>query len=240
MFEFWQGDGHLTISNFIVRALVAYVFLFGIIKFIGQRTMSNLQSTDFLFAIVIGDVIGEPLINGDISLTGPFTVAVTLTLIHYFITFVSMKSAKIRRFVDEKPMVLVSRGKILRSMMKKTKITLDMLLMAMRMNNVSRMSDVQLAVLEPNGDISIITKEQAQSNNNSSKKDTSPEVMMPSVLIEDGNVIKSNLEKRNLDETWLKQQLKAQGVHDPNDVFLALLESGEQLYVSKKEEPYLH
>lgn len=233
MFEFWQGDGHLTIANFVVRALVAYIFLFGIIKFIGQRTMSNLQSTDFLFAIVIGDVIGEPLVNGEVSLTGPFTVALTLTGIHYLITFLSLKSAKIRRFVDEKPMVLVSKGKILRNMLKKTKVTLDMLLMSMRMNNVSRMSDVQLAVLEPNGDISIITKEQGDHSSSSA------EVTMPSVLIEDGNVIQSNLKNHSLTEEWLRDQLRAQGIDHPKEVFLALLESGNHLYISKIDEPYV-
>lgn len=234
--EFWQGDGHLSVMGFIIRAGVAYLFLFSIIKFIGQRTMSNLQSHDFLFAIVIGDVIGGPLISGDVSLTGPFVVALTLAAIHYIITFLSLKSLRFRRFVDEKPLIIVWNGKILRRMMKKTKVTLDMLLMAARMNNITRMSDVQLAVLEPNGEISVITKTEA---NPITPGDPDPsEVTMPTVLIEDGNIQERNLKNYSLSEEWLQQQLLYQGISHPNEVFLALLESGDHLYVARKNEPY--
>lgn len=238
--EFWQGDAKLTIMGFIVRALVAYVFLFGIIKFLGQRTMSNLQAQDFLFAIVIGDVIGEPLINGDMSLTGPVTVALTLTVIHYVLTLMVLKSPKVRRFVDEEPLILVSQGKILRNMMRKTKVTLDMLLMSARMNNVTRMSDVELAILEPNGEISIITKARANPITPEDLNIDKQEVKMPAVLIEDGHIIQRNLKYQNLSEDWLTEELKGKGIESPKEVFLALLESDGTLYISKKQEPYLH
>lgn len=238
--EFWQGDAELTIMGFIVRAFVAYVFLFGIIKFLGQRTMSNLQAQDFLFAIVIGDVIGEPLINGDMSLTGPVTVALTLTGIHYILTLMVLKSSKIRRFVDEEPLILVSQGKILRNMMRKTKVTLDMLLMSARMKNVTRMSDVELAILEPNGEISIITKAGANPITPDDLNMHTKEVKMPAVLIEDGHVLQKNLSAHELSEDWLKKELKSRGIESPREVFLALLESDGTLYISRKQEPYLH
>lgn len=238
--EFWQGDAKLTIMGFIVRAFVAYVFLFGIIKFLGQRTMSNLQAQDFLFAIVIGDVIGEPLINGNMSLTGPVTAALTLTFIHYVLTLMVLKSSRVRRFVDEEPLILVSQGKILRNMMRKTKVTLDMLLMSARMKNVTRMSDVELAILEPNGEISIITKAQANPITPNDLNIHTNEVKMPAVLIEDGHIIQKNLKTQQLSEDWLKEELKGKGIDSPKDVFLALLESDGTLYVSKKQEPYLH
>ncbi len=238
--EFWQGDAKLSIMEFAVRATVAYVFLFGIIKFLGQRTMSNLQAQDFLFAIVIGDVIGEPLINGDMSLMGPFTVALTLTGIHYVLTFMVLKSSKIRRFVDEEPLILVSQGKILRNMMRKTKVTLDMLLMSARLNNVTRMSDVELAILEPNGEISIITKAQANPITPRDINIPTAKVKMPSVLIEDGHIIQRNLKSHHLSEDWLKEQLKGKGIESSKEVFLALLEADGTVYISKKREPYLH
>ncbi|MEW9669145.1 YetF domain-containing protein [Ammoniphilus sp. 3BR4] len=237
--DFWQGDAHLTILSFVIRATVAYLFLFSIIKFLGQRTMSTLQAQDFLFAIVIGDVIGEPLVNGEVSLAGPLAVALTLTGIHYFTTLMALKSSKFRRFVDEEPRLLVSRGKILRNMMRRSKVTLDMLLMSARMNNVTRLSDVELAILEPNGEISIITKGQANPVTPKDLELPVSEVRMPSVLIEDGNVIYKNLKNHKLTEEWLLEQLQQQGINSPKEVFLALLEADGALYVSKQEEPYM-
>lgn len=238
--EFWRGDANLAISGYILRALVAYLFLFGIIKFLGQRTMSNLQAQDFLFAIVIGDVVGGPLVNGNESLAGPFTVALSLTAIHYGLTLLILKSVRIRRFVDEEPIILVSHGKILRNMMKKSKVTLDMLLMSARMKNVTRMSDVQLAILEPNGEISIITK--AEVNPLTPADLAIPpanKVSMPSVFIEDGHIQKNNLQFHSRNEEWLFEQLRSQGIEDPNEVFLALLEPDGNLYVATKSEPYI-
>ncbi|WP_134699083.1 DUF421 domain-containing protein [Ammoniphilus sp. YIM 78166] len=238
MASFWQGDPHLTISAFVIRATVTYLFLFGLIKFLGQRTMSNLQAQDFLFAIVIGDVIGEPLVNGETNLSGPFSVALTLTGIHYVITFMALKSARIRRFVDEEPRILISRGKVLRNMMKKTKVTLDMLLMSARMKNVTNLSDVELAILEPNGEISIITRAHANPVTPRDLGLPAAEIKMPSVLIEDGHVVKRNLQYHDLTEEWLQEQLIQKGIQSPTEVFLALLESDGTVYVSRKDEPY--
>ncbi|RXT08148.1 DUF421 domain-containing protein [Ammoniphilus sp. CFH 90114] len=236
--DFWQGDAHMPILGFVIRATVAYLFLFSLIKFLGQRTLSNLQAQDFLFAIVIGDVIGDPLVNQETSLSGPLAVALTLTFIHYITTFLALKSARFRRFVDEEPRLLVSRGKILRGMMKKTKVTLDMLLMSARMNNVMKLSDIELAILEPNGEISIITKAQANPVTLRDLDLPISEVKMPSVLIEDGNIVNRNLEHHNLSIGWLENQLEEQGIKSAKDVFLALLEGDGSLYVSTKEEPY--
>lgn len=238
MDSFWQGDPHLTITAFVIRATIAYLFLFGLIKFLGQRTMSSLQAQDFLFAIVIGDVIGEPLVNGETNLSGPFAVALTLTVIHYVTTFMALKSARFRRFVDEEPRILISKGKILRSMMKKTKVTLDMLLMSARLKNVTNLSDVELAILEPNGEISIITRAHANPVTPRDLDLPVTDITMPSVLIKDGHVVRGNLKHHDLTEEWLDEQLAGQGIRSPKDVFLALLESDGKLYISRKNEPY--
>jgi uncharacterized membrane protein YcaP (DUF421 family) len=236
--NFWQGDPDLSIMGFVVRALVAYLFLFGLIKFLGQRTMSNLQAQDFLFAIVIGDVIGEPLVNGDAELAGPAAVAVTLTLIHYVVSYFALKSARFRRLVDEEPIIIVTRGQIIRSSMKSAKVTLDMLLMACRMNNISRLSEVEVAVLEPNGEISILTKANSNPITPADLNMNVTPVTMPSVLIEDGNIVQINLRRNDLSEEWLLNRLNDQGVSSSKDVFVALLESDGSLYISKKNEPY--
>ncbi|WP_209811789.1 YetF domain-containing protein [Ammoniphilus resinae] len=238
--DFWQGDVNLTVWGFIVRAVVAYAFLFGIIKFLGQRTLSNLQAQDFLFAIVIGDVIGEPLVTGETNLTGPFAVALTLTGIHYLITTLALRSLKLRRFFDEEPIILISKGKILKNMMKKSKVTLDMLLMAARLNNISKLSDVEVAILEPNGEISMLTKAKANpiTLDDLNKNIAPSEVKMPTVLIEDGHVQEGNLMRNQLTEDWLNNQLKENGIDDASNVFLALLESDGNLYISKQKEPY--
>ena len=238
--DFWQGDVNLTVWGFVVRAIVAYAFLFGIIKFLGQRTLSNLQAQDFLFAIVIGDVIGEPLVTGETNLTGPFAVALTLTGIHYLITIIALRSLKLRRFFDEEPIILISKGKILKKMMKKSKVTLDMLLMATRLNNISKLSDVEVAILEPNGEISMLTKAEANpvTLGDLDGGTARAGVKMPTVLIEDGHIQEENLKRNQLTKDWLKNKLQENGIDKTSDVFLALLESDGNLYLSKQEEPY--
>lgn len=234
MTAIWDGSEQFPLFGFAVRAAIAYLVLIVLIKILGQRSVSSLQPTDFLYAIVIGDVIGEPLTSGEDSFKGPLLAAFTLTAIHLGLTFTTLKWSKFRRITDDEPIFLIKDGKILRKQMKKTKVTLDMLLMELRLRGYPDVSEVDMAILEANGEISVIPKKETTPATKNDLNIPAPPVGYPVVLIEDGNVIEDNLKRHNLTESWLSKELKKRGVNDTRDVMLATVTKSGELYYSPR------
>lgn len=230
----WSGSEDFPLYGYIIRAVMAYIILLILMKVLGQRSLSSLQPTDFLYAIVIGDIIGEPLSSGESEFTGPLSAALTLSAIHFTLSYLTLKGSKFRRITDDEPLFLVRDGRILREELKKTKVTLDMLLMEMRLRDVPNIADVDTAILEANGEISIIPKEEKQPVTKEDMDLPAPRIGYPTVIIEDGNLLIDNLKKHDLDREWLQKQLEDRGISDPQDIMLATVTKSGEFYCSRK------
>ncbi len=145
-----------------------------------------------------------------------------------------LKNPKFGRIIQGEPIVLIKNGKILEDTMRKVRINLDDLLMGLRRNKLPNLSDVEFAILEPNGKISVIPKSQARPVRPQDLKIDTQYEGLPVMVIEDGNILEDNLEENNLDSKWLEKELKRQGIHDVNEVFAATLDTQGRLFVSKK------
>ncbi|RXI97873.1 DUF421 domain-containing protein [Anaerobacillus alkaliphilus] len=238
MFEFWTGSETLPVYAFIIRATIVYVYIFIIIKVLGQRSMVAINPIDFLFAVIIGDVVGEPLADGGIDLSGPFAAAAVIAGLHLFLSYIALKTPRFRRVIEDEPIVIIEKGKILHKELTKAKITVESLLMDMRLQDASDLSEVDYAVLESNGQISVIKKSQYQAlTPNDMLKQTSPKGY-PTVLIQDGKVIEANLKKVGT-KGWLEEQLQKRGIRHHSDCFLMTMDESGKIYVSqmnKREE----
>ena len=232
MFEFWTGSETLPVYGFIIRAFIIYIYIFVIIKILGQRSMVAINPIDFLFAVIIGDVVGEPLSSGELPLSGPLSAAAVIAGLHLSLSYIALKTPRFRRVIEDEPIILIEKGKILHKELTKAKITVESLLMDMRLQNASDLSEVDYAVLESNGQISVIKKSQYQSlTPNDMLKQTSPKGY-PTVLIQDGRIIEANLKKVGT-KGWLEQQLQKHGILHHSDCFLMTMDEGGSIYVSE-------
>ncbi|MGO4886508.1 YetF domain-containing protein [Anaerobacillus sp. MEB173] len=232
MFEFWTGAEDLPVYGFLVRALIVYLYIFIMIKILGQRSMGSIDPLDFLFGVIIGDVVGEPLSSGEIPLGGPLAAAALIACLHLFLSYIALKMPRFRRVIEDEPIILMEKGKILHEQLRKVKMTTESLLMDIRLNGAS-IDEVDYAVLESNGQISIIKKSEAQSLTPKDMLQTPPPKGYPTVLIQDGHVIDANLKKVGT-RSWLTDQLHKRGIRNYTEVFLLTMDEGGQIYFSKK------
>lgn len=232
--DFWTGTGELAVWGFLIRALIVYIYIFLILKVLGQRSIGTIHPLDFLFGIIIGDILGEPLSSGTIPLAGPLAAAAMIASLHLVLSYLALKNPRYRRVIEDEPLLLIEKGRILHKQLKKTRITVESLLMDLRLNNTANPLEVDYAILESNGKISVIKKSQYNPVTPYDLNIDSPPVNgYTSVLIQDGRIIQSNVEKFGSLE-WLIEQIQEKGFDDPTEIFLLTMNEGGKIYISEK------
>ncbi|MCT8137908.1 DUF421 domain-containing protein [Anaerobacillus sp. CMMVII] len=239
MFEFWTGAEDLPVYGFLIRAIIIYVYIFVIIKVLGQRSMVALNPIDFLFAVIIGDVVGEPLADGSVPLAGPLSAAALIAGIHLGLSYLALKTPRFRRVIEDEPIMIIEKGKILHKEMTKAKITVESLLMDLRLQDAIDLREIDYAMLEPNGQISVIKKSQYQALTPDDMQKQAPPKGYPTVLIQDGRIVEPNLKKVGT-RGWLEEQLQKHGIRHHTDCFLMTMDEGGQIYVSQMNQRVEH
>lgn len=234
MFDFWTGDKDLAIYGFLIRALIVYVYMFVIIKVLGQRSIGTIHPLDFLFGVIIGDVLGEPLSTGEVPLAGPLSAAALISILHLSFSYIALKVPRFRRVIEDEPIIIIEKGHILPNMLRKTKITVESLMQDLRLRDAADLTEVDYAILESNGQISVIKKYYSRSVTFRDNEDRTPPLKgYPSVLIQDGQIIHANVKKFGTLH-WLKDLLNKEGISDAKEIFLLTMDEGGKTYISKK------
>lgn len=231
--DFWQGAQDLPVYGYIIRATIVYIYVFILIKVLGQRSMTSINPIDFIFGVIIGDVVGEPLSDGEMPLGGPLAAASLIGGFHLFLSYISLKLPRFRRVIEDEPIILIEKGKINHKEMAKVKLTVESLLMDLRLNSAIDLTEVDYAILESNGQVSVIKKSMYDSATPNDLNLTPISKGYPSVIIQDGHIIHANLKKvGNLD--WLRETLLEHGFESPEDVFLMTADEAGTIYISQK------
>ncbi|GAE35727.1 DUF421 domain-containing protein [Halalkalibacter akibai] len=233
MFDFWQGAEGLPVYGYMIRATIVYFYIFFIVKVLGQRSMSSIDALDFIFGVVIGDILGEPLTDGELPLAGPVGAAAMTAGLHLGLSVLALRAPRFRRIIEDEPVILMRHGKILHKELKKAKITLEAFLMDLRLNNANDLSEVDYAILEMNGSISVIKKSNYESVTLNDLDKNVPSKGYTSVLIEDGHIIEANVKKfGTLD--WLRDQVQQKGFANVKEIFVMTIDETGNIYVSPK------
>ena len=232
--NFWDGQPSLTIIQWVLRAVIIFLWLFILTRIMGQRTLGRLHAFDFAIAILVSGTATGVLNSSKNSLLPVLATTGAVALLSVATSYLCLKNIKFRRFFQGRPYVVIRNGALIQNEMGKSWLNTDDLMFELRQKNVPNLQDVEFAVLETDGKLSVIPKSQARPvQPRDLGIDTSYEGT-PIVLVENGRVITDNLRKINLDQMWLMGQLQNQEIDDVNEVFLAILSTGGQLLVSKK------
>jgi len=204
-------------------------------RMLGRKLVSQMTFFDYIVGIMIGSAAVNATTFEDNPPLFAFVMLVGICVLTLLIDIIHMKSIRIRKLIDSEPVVIIEKGKIIDKNMKKIRLTLDELNMMLRENSFFTLSDVESAVLEPNGQLSVLAKAEKQPLTPS---DIS---LMPAYkgltrdIIMDGKILEKNLHYIGKNEPWLKKQLIGYGVHEFSDVFYAGLDSSGNFYVSKRQ-----
>lgn len=214
----------------IVRTLITIVALFLITKGLGKKQLAEMNVFEYITGIVIGDIIAVHATELDSSLIYGGMSALLWFIIPWSIEYFSMKSKKLRNIVQGKSTVLIQDGKIMEDNLKKERFTIDDLQESLRDKNVFRAADVEFAVLEPSGTLSVLPKKENRPLTAKYLGLKVPPDKQPETVIMDGEVLHEPLANLSLNVNWLETELDKLNVSIEN-VFLGEVDSDGQLTV---------
>lgn len=221
------------ILKIILTSIGSLITLFILTKLIGNREMSQLNMFDYINSITIGSIAAEMATSLEDFLQ-PLIAMIVYALATIIISYISCKSVPIQRLITGKTKILIDNGKIYAKNFKKARLEINEFLSQCRSQGYFNINDIQTALLETNGKISILPK--------SGIKPITPDDMQIKVkqeklvtnVILDGKILKENLKNSGKTEEWLDKELNKQGKFKINDVFLATLDSQENLSIYVK------
>jgi len=217
----------------IYRTVFVYFLVLVIIRMMGKREIGQLSPFDFVVAIIIAELAAIPMEVTDIPVWHSILPLVTLGLLEVIMSYATLFSRTLRGIVCGHPQVIIKNSRLLRDEMRKARYNLDDLLGQLREKGIMDIDDVEFAVLETSGKLSVILKSQHRPVTPADLGISTPYEGLPVVLVMDGVVMIDNLKENNLDEKWLYEKLKEQGL-SPREVLLATLRTDGRLFVNKK------
>ncbi|MFZ5645497.1 MAG: YetF domain-containing protein [Bacillota bacterium] len=226
----------LSSMGFIIRTLAVGVILYFASRYLPRRSGGQYSSYDFAFFWMMGGLVASPLFDSKISFASVLTAAGTIYALHYLISYIMVKSRTMARIIGGMAIPLVMGGKIMRQNMKKALFPLELLLSGIRQVDAPNLAEVEVAVLETNGSVSVLKKPNFQPVTQKDLKINTVEAGLPVLLINEGRVIKENLNKLGYTGRWLEGELKKYGILNVKDVYMAAIDGTGQLYYSVQTE----
>lgn len=219
-----------------IRTLILYIVVIIAMRIMGKRQIGQLQPFELAVAIMISELASVPMQNTGIPLVNGIIPILTMLAAQIVISFISLKSVKARNIICGRASLLISAGKINEKVFRNELYTLNDLLEQLRSKDIYNIADVEYAILETNGQLSVVPK--------ASKRGVTTEDLnitgkyeAPAVdLIIDGVLLVNNLKHANLDKPMLEIELKKIGIQRIEDVFFASMDCDHKLFCQAKED----
>lgn len=219
-----------------IRAVIGFFSLLIFARAIGKEQISQLNFFDYVLGITIGSIAAS--LTTDLSSRAwPHWVGLlTWAALGYLMEAISTKWRYAAKFLEGEPTIVIMNGKIMEKALKKMKYRISEILELLRNKNVFDVNQVDFAIIEPNGQISVLLKPEYQPL---TPKDLNVKVSPSGIsteLIYDGILFEENLRQLNKDKNWLLGELRKQGINNISEVFLATLNPAGSLYVDRYED----
>ncbi|WP_110113409.1 DUF421 domain-containing protein [Bacillus sp. CGMCC 1.16541] len=223
----------MDFARIAVEIVVGFFSLFILTKLLGKMTITQITTFDFISALVLGELVGNALYSPDIGISKIIFATTCWGLLIYVTETVTQKNIPLRLFLEGKPSIIIQKGKLSYRELQKNRLDIDQLLHMLRSNGVFSIKEVEYAILETDGTLNIIKKDEFT---NPTKKDFNMSSSTDSIavtFISDGRLLSDNLTQCGFDEQWLEQQLATHGIRTYAQVLYAEWKEGESLHVEK-------
>lgn len=231
-----MNDVLLLILKSLGFTFVVYFVTLILCRILGSKLVSQMTSFDFVVGIMMGSAAVNSTTFEENPALSAFVMLVGISILTFLIDLGHLKSIRFRKFIDAEPVIIIENGKIQNEKMKKIRLTVEDLMMMLRQNGYFNISDVQNAIIESDGKLSVQLKPEKQPLTPSDINITPPHIGLARDLVIDGKIMENNLSYLNKDERWLKKQLLSYGVHDLADVFYVGIDPSFNFYVSKRQK----
>jgi uncharacterized membrane protein YcaP (DUF421 family) len=195
----------------------------------GKGEIAEMNSFDLVITLLIAEVAAVPMENNNIPIINGIAAVTGLVVMQIVISYITLKSKIFRVFLSGKPSILIDKGEINYRELKKERVSIDELLEQLRILGYFKISDVQYAILETDGSLSVLP---SASHDDNPSRDFNH---LPLSLIIDGRVIKHNIELINKDIDWLIEVLRSNNIENIKDVLICVLDENDKIFIQQKK-----
>lgn len=243
------------LGHIVLRTVIMYFVVLAVMRIMGSREIGKLSVFDFVVSVMIAEIAVISIIEPDKAMMHALAPLAALLTIQVGTSLILLKFRKLRLMFDAKPQIVIEKGRLNRDVMRKQRYTLDDLMVQLREQQIASVGDVEFAVLEPNGKLSVIKKQEAEGGGTEPGTEKQEKALqdhasgtvrfppkyrfetLPVPLIMDGQVLEENLEKLGKNRFWLRSELRSRGISDVKDVFLCTLDHRGRLFVDAARKP---
>lgn len=221
----------------VVRTLILYGVVIVAMRIMGKRQLGELQPSELVVAIMISDLASVPMQAIDIPILSGVIPVMTLLVAEVLMSYMSLKSKKMRKFLSGEPSIVIYNGQINEGELSRLRFNINDLLEELRLNNCHDVSDVEVAVVETSGKLSVIPKDRAR---NVTIEDLKLKNVrrdgLPCTIVSDGTLNEYELKRSNKDYKWFEDEIKRRGIKDIKDIFIASLDAEDELFIQLKNK----
>lgn len=229
--------GNISLGQFALRIVILYLLVMVALRVMGKREIGQLSVFDFVVSVMLAELSTLPMEDTKISLWRSVVAVGMLVALQVVVAFIQLKSHRFRHWVDGEPSVLIEHGAIRDAEMKKTRYTMHDLLMQLRDKGVANVADVEFAILETSGHLSVFPKPEKRPL---TAEDVGREVghkSVPLPLVVDGVPVRKTLKVLGRSEQWLEQELHRRGYGTVKNVFYAAIDESGQVHIDERDDP---
>lgn len=217
-----------------LRTVLLYLVLIAVIRIMGKRQIGEMEPAEFVVTMLVANLAAIPMQDGGIPLFSGLVPILTVLAMELVLSWATMRSVVLRRFLCGKPVILIENGKIIQENLRSTRITLDELTGHLREKDVLDVTNVQFAILETDGQLSVFPY---PSSRPASAKEAGVEVKrqyLPITVIEDGYLSRENLKQAGKDLSWVEKVLKERRADKNTTLLLTVDPSDRVIWIGKE------
>ena len=220
----------------ILRTGIIYLALLLTLRLMGKRQLGEMELSEFVVASLIADMASHPLQDVGIPMINGLVPILTLFCCELLIAGLTLKSVRLRRILFGQPSMLVIRGEICQKQMRLNRFTADELMQELRSQGRSDIRKIEYAILETDGKLNVIPYPSEAPVTAAQMGLPAPDTGLSTIVISDGRILDANLRHLGLDQNWLADRLRENGVEDAAQVFIMTVNGAGQIYFARKEQ----
>ena len=211
----------MFLAVIFIRTIIIYMILLAVMRLSGKRQIGEIQTSELVTTFLLSDIASYPLTDPAIPLLNAIIPIFTIIPLEIIFSFLTTKSARLKKILDGNPSFIVMHGKIQKQEMSRARLSMEDLLCEMRLKNIASVSDVDYAILEQNGQISVFQKTEAP---------------LSHAIVIDGILNQTLLKKIGKNKHWLERIMKEKNIRDLRNIFLlSVTDSGSVTLIRQNE-----
>lgn len=226
----------MDMLQILLRSILIYGSLIFLFRLMGKRQLGDLELSELIVTVLISEVASTPLTDPEAPLWMGILPVAALLGTELVLSLISLKCVRFRSFLSGKPALLIVRGKIDQSQMRRNRFTPDELAEALRNEGILDLNSVDYAILETDGKLNVIPAPAFRPVTAGQMGVAEESSGYPMLVVNNGRVLAQNLRILGRDEKWLEKALRTQGISSPKDVYLMTADSTGEIFIAPKED----